>query len=281
MTAQANKQPAGWHVYKLYNGEVTLGFDEWGKRTGMRHTYWLKVPPSELYPKGMKLIPGVTGISGLLTEAASGLSPWAAWCAVKHLRENEGFVFTDEQARAAIEAHTNQRDAAAVRGTSVHKFVERILGGEAFTADEKADKAYKIGQAVVKYLQDEKITVVGCEIKIFSRKHEYCGTMDLDVRLADGQRAAIVDIKTSKAFRSSHAMQIAAYAKAREEEYPDTIFSDAGVLLASNKPKIKWLGETMRMPGEEALARCYNAFLGLLAVRTSIPDLKNFGQEQR
>lgn len=277
-------QISGWHIYKLYNGEVTIGFDEWGKRTGMRHTYWLKVPVSDLYPKGMKLVPGVTGISGLLTEAASGLSPWAAKCAVEYLRDAEGFTFTDEQAAGAVKAHTDKRDTAALRGTSVHKFVERIVSGETVPeADRKgkAEKEYKAAAAVVEFLERERIKVMGCETKIFSRRHEYCGTMDLDVLMPDGARAAIVDIKTSKAFRVAHAMQIAAYVDAREEEYPGTRYVDAGVLLAGNKPSLKWLGETMRMPGREALDRCFNAFLGLLAVRTSIPNINSFGYNPR
>ena len=34
MTETAKNQVAGWRVYRLYNGDVTIGFDEWGKRTG-------------------------------------------------------------------------------------------------------------------------------------------------------------------------------------------------------------------------------------------------------
>lgn len=270
----------GWEVYTLYNGEVTLGFDKNGNRTGYRHSYWLKVPKSEKYPEGRKLIPGVTGISGLLTDAASGLSPWAARLAVNYVKDS-GIEIPDDIFDAAVNAHNTQRDKAAVRGTAVHKYVERLAGGEVIPKDEQKTPAYKAAAAVIAFLQAERIKIVECETKVYSRKHEYCGTMDLDVRLADGTRAAIVDIKTSKAFRLAHAMQIAAYAKAREEEFPDTKYEDAGVLLAAAKPQLKWLSHAMRMPGPQALDACFNAFLGLLAVKTSIPNIKNFGQEDR
>lgn len=269
----------GWDTFTLYNGEVTLGFDATGKHTGMRHSYWLKVPKSRLYPQGRKRVLGVTGISGLLTESASGLSPWAASLAIKSLRA-DGVIITDEQAEIAIKAHTTFRDNAAVVGTSVHKLVELLIKGETVDADANP-RAYKIAQAVVAFMAKEKIEVVDCETRVYSRIHAYCGTCDLNVILPDGRRAAIVDIKTSKAFRAAHAMQIAAYAKAYEEEHPDVVFDDAGVLLASMAPKIKWLSESMGCGGKEALARAHNAFLGLLAVKTSMPDIAYFGETWR
>lgn len=271
--------PAGWHTFTLYNGDVTLGFDASGRHTGLRHSYWLKVPKSDLYPQGRKRVLGVTGISGLLTEAASGLSPWAAGMAIKSLRA-DGVSISDEQAEAAIKAHTTFRDDAAVRGTAVHKFVECIIKGINVPEDER-NKSYGVALAVCEFLAAERITVVECEIRVYSRLNEYCGTLDLNVIMPDGKRAAIVDIKTSKAFRAAHAMQIAAYAKAYEEEHPDVSFDDAGVLLASAKPKLKWLSEAMECGGKEALARAHNAFLGLLAVKTSMPNIAHFGETWR
>lgn len=276
-------QHKGWEVFKLYNGSVVIGFDKYGTRTGARHSYWLKVPVSPEYPEGMRLIPGVTGVSGLLTEAASGLSPWAAWMAVRSLREDSGLAISEDQAELAISAHTRSRDTAAVKGTAVHKFIEMIVKDEPVSTEDKKKVAYKYAASGLRELSKAGITVVDCERKVFSRIHNFCGTTDMRVRLPDGSLAAIVDAKTSKAFRLAHAMQIAAYAFAYEEEAAfigePVTFSDAGVLLCGAQSSIKWLSHTMRMPGREALERCFTAFLGLLAVKTNIPDIKNFGRE--
>lgn len=273
----------GWTTYTLYNGEVKLGFDEKGKMTGRRHTYWLKVPKSDLHPRGIQLIPGVTGISGLLTEAASGLSPWAAGLAVEKLRalgyKLDGEEISADHKREAVAAHTEFRDTAAVKGTDVHAMFERIFKyPDQITAEEKAGKVYKVAAATMDFLLAEGIDIVEVESKIFSREHKYAGTLDIKARKkATHERLCIVDVKTSKAFRVSHAMQIASYARADSEEH-GVAYTDGGVILASNKPKLKWLSDEMQMPGEEALARCFNAFLGLLAVKTSIPNFANFGR---
>lgn len=280
MTEEAAKPtPApikGWTTYSMYGGKVTLGFDQFGKRTGRKHSYWLKVPRSEKFPNGMRLIPGVTGISGLLTEAASGLSPWAARLAVESLKA-AGHKITDDQAFEAVNAHITKRDFAAVRGTEVHELIERRIKGMELPPDA-TPLAVSYADSVVKKLEKEKIKVIACELKIFSLEHGYAGTTDLIVEFADGTRG-VLDVKTSKAFRVSHAMQIAAYSFALEEEFPDKPkFADAGAILAAKTSKIHLLSDAMNMPGREALERCHNAYLGLLAVRTSIPNIKDFGR---
>jgi hypothetical protein len=276
VVTSATKAPAGWETFTAYNGAVQLGFDTWGKKTGVSHSYWLRDPTA---PNERRMVPGVTGISGLLTEAAAGLSPWAAWCAVKYLKEKCKLDITDEQQDQAIKAHTQQRDKAAVRGTAVHQFVEALILGTPVPKEER-NAAYKVAEAVVKTLRAQNIEILACEKRVYSRTHEYCGTMDLRARLSTGE-VVILDLKTSKAFRSAHALQIASYALADAEEFPEFDYADAGVVLASTTPSIKMLSTAMKMPGREALSRCQNAFLGLLAVRTSIPNLHNFGQDAR
>jgi hypothetical protein len=265
----------GWEVVELYDGAVRLGFDRNGRATGFRHSYWLKVEKSADFPQGRKMIPGVTGVSGLLTEAAAGLSPWAARLAVKYLRDDCGIHITDEQADEAVKAHTDFRDRAAVNGTAVHKAVEDILDGKPEPA--KPSLSYKRGGQVVALLEREGLRVLANEFKCFSLKHEYCGTGDLDTE-KDGLGRAIIDLKTSKAFRMAHAMQLAAYVKAREEEL-GVKYADAGVICAKGKPRLIWLSDVMKMPGPQAIAAAHNAFLGLLAVKTSIPDIRNFGRD--
>lgn len=264
----------GWVTFTLYNGQVKLGFDKDGRATGFRHSYWLQVPKCAKFPQGRRLIWGVTGISGLLTEAASGLSPWAARQAVKYLREVAGLKISDEQADEAVRAHVAYRDKCAVNGTAVHKAVEDIIAGVAPPA--KPSASYKRGAEIVELLQRERFKVMASESRVFSRKHEYCGTTDLDVA-RDNERA-IIDVKTSKAFRLPHAFQIAAYAKAREEEL-GVKYTDVGVICASGKPRLYWLSDAMKMPGPQAIAACFNAFLGLLAVKSSIPNYQNFGRD--
>lgn len=274
------KQPKGWKVVSLYGGKVKLGFDQWGNKTGRRHSYWVNVPKSATHPRGAKMIPGVTGICGVLTVAAGGLAPWAARQAVSYLRNKEGIEITDDMAQNAVMAHARFRDTAAVRGTSVHNYAERLLNGEKLTRDERNKPACKRAIRVLKLLKKEGIEVVACEQTIFSREHEYCGMLDLDCNYND--EPVILDIKTSSGFRAGAALQISAYAKAREEEYKKRKFANAGVILAgSSCAEIKWLSDEMQLPGREAIETCHNAFLGLMAVRTSIPNLATFGFERK
>lgn len=275
-----SKQPKGWKVVPLYRGKVKLGFDQWGNKTGRRHSYWINVEKSAMYPRGAKMIPGVTGICGVLTVAAGGLAPWAARQAVSYLRNKQHIEITDDTAQNAVMAHARFRDNAGVRGTSVHKYSERLINSEKLTRGERNTAACKRAIRVIKLLKKEGIEVVACEQTIFSREHEYCGTLDLDCTY-NGE-PVILDIKTSSGFRAGAALQLAAYAFARQEEYPKRKFVNAGVILAGSQcAEIKWLSDEMQLPGKEALAACHNAFLGLMAVRTSMPNLATFGFERK
>lgn len=278
---QAVADVPGWETFSMYGGKVTLGFDEFGKRTGRRHTYWLKVPRSDKFPKGRQRISGVTGICGILMDAAGGLNKWAANSTIEHLRKS-GIEIDDDLAFEATSAHTRKRDLAAQKGTKVHLIVEKLIKGKAIDEEVTKTTLFRHARAVIEKLRDEGYEVLACEIKILSVENTYAGTLDLLVRRIADDARLVLDVKTSRDIRLGHALQIGAYSAALEEEFPDKPkISDGGVILAAATPKIKLLSEVMEMPGREAIERCRDAFLGLVAVKTSIPNYSTFGRARR
>lgn len=105
-------------------------------------------------------------------------------------------------------AHITQRDAAAVRGTEVHGLAEKLGRGEEIEVPE-----YLAGhvEACVRFLDDWQVQPILQEVAVFSRKHQYAGTLDMIAKLANGQ-TALIDYKTNKSGPFGEvALQLAAY----------------------------------------------------------------------
>jgi len=69
-----------------------------------------------------------------------------------------------------------------------------------------------------KFKKDFKVTIIEVERRVFCKKYFYCGTLDrILVMKAISNEEVLLDLKTGCKMKS-HAIQNAAYKKAKEEE---------------------------------------------------------------
>lgn len=99
---------------------------------------------------------------------------------------------------------------AGVRGTAVHKVCEDINNGVKvnFEALGEDIRAYVDGYRA--FLAKEAYSVISSELRVYSEKYRFAGTVDIVARDGRGQ-LAIMDIKTSAMVSPTTALQLAAY----------------------------------------------------------------------
>jgi len=117
---------------------------------------------------------------------------------------------------------------AAVSGTKVHNGIEDIcqqlmMNGEAELSwlDEFGRKKYKAYEwegvlRFVEFYEKYVKTIIACEVKIVSKKHNVGGTLDLVCTLVD-DRVAIIDHKFSNSLSDTYSVQTYIYKLMWEE----------------------------------------------------------------
>lgn len=165
--------------------------------------------------------PGVTTILGA-TMPKPALTDWAARTAADEAVNNwEALSELPRMQRHAqiAKAHTRDRDAAARRGTEVHRLGEALaVGEEVDVPDELAGHV----DSYVRFLDTVEPAPLenGLELVLASRAHYYCGTADLIADLpqlsCDGLRIPagrwLLDLKTTRSgVWPETALQLAFY----------------------------------------------------------------------
>lgn len=192
--------------------------------TGRGHRYTIDGQPA----------PGVTTLLGagfpkpaLVHWAANTVAEYVADATPEHLEALRG-LGRDAMYDQLRKAPNRTRDRAAARGTDVHRYAEQLVRGDAI--DVPDDIAGYVDAAVA-FMNDWRINPVLTEALVASRRHMYCGTVDLVADLPDGRRA-IMDYKTGKQLRRNEkgvypeaALQLAAY------RHADTYVGDDGTEL--------------------------------------------------
>ena len=151
-----------------------------------------------------KRISGVTTIISSLGWNKQALMYWA-W--------NEGIEgrnFRD----------TSQK--AANIGTIAHAMIEADLKGKEFDSSkfdkDMIDKAETAYLAWLEWKELVSFNLLESEKSLISEEHQFGGTIDIAVIK---NVTAILDLKTSKDIYSDHKIQIAAYGKLWDENYPN------------------------------------------------------------
>lgn len=178
---------------------------------GGGHSYY------EIDPDGSETkIPGVTTLLGDGIPKG-GLTSWAAGeaaqYAIEHWAELEQLRLLD-RAKQIQYAWQRTRDAAAGKGTTIHRIAEQLSHG--VEVDKPAGLEGHI-EACVRFLDSYDVTPVISEATIVNRAIPYAGTLDLVADLL-GHRY-LLDWKTGKSVYAEAALQLAAYAHA--EHYLD------------------------------------------------------------
>lgn len=167
-------------------------------------------------------IPGVTGITdaGLPKPA---LINWAANATAEAAvdRWDELAAMPPSQRLKALQgARYAVKDAAANRGTAVHKLAEKLVQGERVTVP---DALAGHVASYVRFLDEFDVRPLLVERTIHSAAHRYCGTFDLIADLLDPddpepdpalrrRHTWLLDVKTNRSgIFGDIALQLAAY----------------------------------------------------------------------
>lgn len=156
-------------------------------------------------------VPGVTTIlsNGIPKPA---LINWAANItaeyAVDHFDEL-AFMSPSERLKALKAARYADRDAAARRGTDVHKLAEQLVAGAEI---EVPDALAGHVEQYVRFLDDWQPQPILNEVTVVSFRHGWAGTLDLVAEFPTRDTIALCDLKTSRSgIFAETAWQLAAY----------------------------------------------------------------------
>ena len=184
------------------------------------------------------------------------------------LRADDLFSVSPEVFDAAIKeakkAHRQKKEGAATIGRDAHDWVEAHIKAQIeFGPDPDPPRFPESQSAVDAYLSWERehhVQYLQSERKIYSRLHQYAGTLDI-IAIVDGKRS-LIDLKTSNSPRIEYFLQTAAYAFAWEEEMPDEPLEDRFILMLG---KTKASFDVVER-GVESVARDMKAFMACKVV---------------
>ena len=238
-----------YQEHKLKNG-LTLTFDD------EKHIYYHE----------KKEVKSVTGIcsNGVPKPELTG---WLVSTPIREIKNalNERLDYGQPVDRVILERiidhaknKTEQvkKDAGLV-GTVVHGLIEDFLKGKKIPnqSDEKVVNCWNL---FLDWWNKQEYEVVELEKKIFSKKYNYAGTLDLVLKDKQGN-LILADIKTSNQISFDYTLQLNAYKEAYEEETKTKISKGLIIRLPKKDGKI----EVKELPLNKQM---FNAFLGAMHI---------------
>lgn len=200
---------------KMYGGEVTVDFYP------NSHMYKVTDPKYGMVKERVK---GVTTYLGIKDKSAPLVS-WATETAGLHLYDvlSSGNPITMDDVREAIGKHRTIKDEAATIGKAMHEwceyFIKHKLGREGYETAPvmPADPQIALGiDSFLEWYMAHDVKFVNSERVVYSRKHQYIGTMDFEA-VIDGKLTG-GDFKSSNGLYNTVLAQVSAYQEAAEEE---------------------------------------------------------------
>jgi len=235
--------------HKLKNG-LTLTFDD------EKHIY---------YHEGKK-VESVTGICGNGVPKPE-LTGWLISTPIREIKDginarlNTGDGIDRVWLERIIDKAKNKteevkKDAGLV-GTVVHGLIEDFLKGKKIPnqSDEKVVNCWNL---FLDWWNKQEYEVVELEKKVFSKKYNYAGTLDLVLKDKQGN-LILADIKTSNQISFDYTLQLNAYKEAYEEETKTKISKGLIIRLPKKDGKI----EVKELPLNKQM---FNAFLGAMHI---------------
>ncbi len=239
-------------ISHLYGGEVVVKFDPNAKRDRYKVTDGgEKVKP-----------PSVTTITNL-KDKSSPLMKWAVNCAISICREKvlpdqiHGQQFLEDVWKEATENYSTVRKKAADVGTQVHYSLERYFKDppEVFAPPLAGTPVRARFDEAIKWFNARPIKNICTESVVYSRKHNYIGTLDNLSKVSNV--LTLVDFKAAKSVYSTYIFQAAAYIMAHAEETGEK----------AEQIYILQIGEEKTIPyryGPAEIETAFEGFLGLL-----------------
>ena len=238
-----------YQEHKLKNG-LTLTFDD------EKHIY---------YHEGKK-VESVTGICGNGVPKPE-LTGWLISTPIREIKDginarlNTGDGIDRVWLERIIDKAKNKteevkKDAGLV-GTVVHGLIEDFLQGKKIP-NQSDFKVVNCWNLFLDWWNKQEYEVVELEKKIFSKKYNYAGTLDLVLKDKQGN-LILADIKTSNQISFDYTLQLNAYKEAYEEETKTKISKGLIIRLPKKDGKI----EVKELPLNKQM---FNAFLGALHI---------------
>ena len=231
--------------YTLKNG-IILYYDE----------------PTHTYKVGGKKVPSVTGITskGLIKE---GLTNWKVSFPLGQAKREINQMLKDEKPLDKFSLEKIFADAqgatdkimkeAGQVGSVVHSLVEDYLKGEKIP-DQVDKRVVNCWNLFLAWWEQQEYDPIHIEKKLYSKKHNYAGTLDLIVEDKE-KNLVLIDIKTSNQISFDYLLQLNAYRFAYEEETNQKISKSFVVRLPKKDSEV----EIKEIPLNKKL---FNAFVG-------------------
>lgn len=200
-----------------YNGSIKIKFYP------NSHKYKLEGEKSYLI--------GVTTATGMLDKSRP-LLIWSSRLTEAHLVDalKAGEPITEALINEAVNLHSAKKEQAAIKGSMVHDWAEQYIKG--MNPEIPEDEEVRNGVlAFLRWAKEEEVEFISSEQKVYSKKHEYVGTMDVKFKCKRTDHKVIHagDFKTSSGIRLSMAFQVSAYQEADTEEH-GTEFGDKCII---------------------------------------------------
>lgn len=190
--------------YNIWNGELQLDFD------ADNHTYYLNG----------NHVNNVTTILKVISNAGALLG-WSAKTCSERFKElvqpNKTYdeIAIDTFADDIKKCIYVKRDEAGLIGSRIHDLIENYLHHKevANITNPEMINCFNLFRT---WYDRQNMEVVFTERKVYSKKHNYCGTAD--ALFKENGEYLILDWKTGKAVYDTYKIQLAYYAMALEEE---------------------------------------------------------------
>lgn len=206
-----------FQISKHYNGEVVIKFFP------KSHRYQLEGRKDYLI--------GVTTATSQIDKSRVLLG-WASKLAKEYLLTalRNGDYISEAVIDTAVNLHAVKKEEAATIGGLVHKWAEDYIKGLNPVPPNSTNVRNGV-LAFLRWIKENGVKFLASEKVVYSRKHNYVGTMDCIFTMAkeDHKIVHVGDFKTSSGFYVEMAFQVSAYQEAEAEEY-GTKYGDKYIL---------------------------------------------------
>jgi CRISPR/Cas system-associated exonuclease Cas4 (RecB family) len=231
--------------HQLKNG-LTLDFDD----------------EKHLYLFNGKKVESVTGICGNGVPKPE-LQGWLISTPVREIKNSINTLLDNGESldrvilerivdKAKNKTEEIKKDAGLI-GTVVHGLIEDFLKNKKIP-NQSDKKVINCWNLFLDWWNTQEYEVVELEKKIFSKKYNYAGTLDLVLKDKQGN-LVLADIKTSNSISFDYALQLNAYRQAYEEETNNKISKGLIIRL----PKTTGNIEIRELPLNKQM---FDAFIG-------------------
>ena len=236
--------------YKLYNGEVTIGFDK------ARHRF---------YGEDGKPMLSVTGATGVVDKSAP-LMGWVAKSMALYLlaeRDKGNRIITEALVGRAKREYRQISKEAANLGTEIHEWVSDwiLKKNPEMPMNEKVVNGIT---AFLKFQKENKFKWIDSERLVYSRKYKYAGWLDATATEEDS--FVLVDFKSGNGLYDDMRFQVAGYRLAYEEETGKKF--DKNLLIRFGKETGEFYPHIL-----DDYAKDKKAFLNCLALKNRLKEL--------